>query len=109
MRAELERAGHQLIAVSRLEYLDLLGIDLAVARLQLGLVIEQVHLAGPAILEQQDHRPGLGREMPGAREQIEPLPCRLFGLAGRQQPVAREKMREGQRAEAERRLLQERA
>ena len=61
---EAERAGHQLLAfASRLQRLDILGVFLAVALLELGLGVEQVDVAGPAHLHQHDHRSGPRGEM----------------------------------------------
>ena len=50
-------------------------MDLAVALGQLGLGVEQVHLARPAVLHQHDDGPGLGRE-------VRRLRCRGRAAAG---------------------------
>src|SRR5205823_783571 len=50
----LERRGEQLAGLGVEVDLELVGVGLAVLPGQLGLGVEQVHLAGPAVLEQAD-------------------------------------------------------
>ena len=53
--AELERAGHQHVGIVGLMDFDPVGVRLARPFRQLGLGIEQVHLAGAANLHELDH------------------------------------------------------
>src|SRR5262249_37744981 len=102
-----EGAGHQLVAVSRLQDFDLLGVHLPVAARQLGLGIEQVHLTGTAVLKEQNDGLRLRSEMPGARPQIQ-TGFRAGSTFCREQSVARQKMCESPGTQSECRLLQKR-
>ena len=60
VRPEPERRGQQVARLLVEVDLELAGIRLAVMLRQLGLGVEQVHLARPAVLEQADDRLGSG-------------------------------------------------
>ena len=104
MRTEAKRRTHQQIGLAAgLKTLDLLRMLLAAALCEFGLRVEQVDLARPAVLHQENDGLGPGRKMPRARRQIGPAET-VF----RSSQFPREQMRECQRAEPHRRAFEKR-
>ena len=67
---EGEGTSHQDVLVGELERFDALGVWFPAALCQLGLRVEELHLAWPAVLHQLDHRLGGSGEMARSRSKI---------------------------------------
>ena len=68
---EFEGTRHQLVGLAAgLEHFDLVRVPLAVPFLEFRLRVEQVHLAGPAVLHQLDYRAGFSREVDWLRKYV---------------------------------------
>ena len=93
------RAHQQIGLATRLKALDMLRMPLAAALLQLGLGIEQIDLAGPAVLHQQNDRLRPSRKMAGPRRKITPTGPLLFRSAARTARLPPEQVRKRQRSE----------
>src|SRR5206468_3463939 len=71
MLAESERTGHEPVVITAgLKALDLARVLLAVALLQLGFGIEQVHLTGTTHLQQHDDGSSRPGEVTGPRPRV---------------------------------------
>ena len=80
MPAELERAGQQHVGIVGLMDLDPVRVRLSGPLRQLGLGIEQVHLAGAAVLDELDHRLRRTRKVAVPRLQVVVGEAVLFGF-----------------------------
>jgi hypothetical protein len=104
---ELERAAHQQVVLAAgLEALDVSGVLLAVALLQLRFGVEEVDLARPADLHQQDHGLGPAGEVAGPRPQVAAAGKSRGPAVGSRDLPAHE-VRERQRPQSEAGLQQE--
>src|SRR5207237_9943036 len=101
----------QVLVAARLEALDLAGVLLTAALLQLGFRIEEIDLAGPSHLQEHDDGSGLASEVTGPRPRIcstrSPLTLPLSpggrgkGEGGGEQAILLQQVRQCQRPEPE--------